>query len=128
MGACPRIRVAPRAAIIGYGRRPDEADRILGDGWIDRGFRRYAEAWIKHPQRELLDAHKRDVDEDGMPRWHAVRELHEDGWAEYWQRPIDPHDGRESVCIGRWPEKVETDELRDAQALLEEHDDTPRCY
>ena len=58
----------------------NEADRILGEGWIDRGFRRYAEAWIKHPQRELLDAHKRDVDEDGMPRWHAVRELHEDGW------------------------------------------------
>jgi hypothetical protein len=92
----------------------NEADRILGEDWMDPGYRRYVEAWDKHPQRDLLDEHKRDTDENGMPRWRSVRELHEDGWVEYWQRPTDLRDGRESICIGRWPEKVETDELRDA--------------
>ncbi len=104
----------------------NEADRILGEDWMDPGYRRYAEAWVKHPQRELLDTHKRDVHEDGMPKWHTVKELHEDGWVEYWQRPIDPRDGREGICIGRWPLKVETDERADAWAIVDEHDDSLR--
>ena len=103
-----------------------EADRILGEDWIDPGFRRYSDAWDKHPQRELLDAHKCDVDEDGMPRWHSVRELDEDGWVEYWQRPTGPRDEREGICVGRWPEQVETDASRDAQAIVAEHDDFQR--
>lgn len=100
----------------------NRADEILGADWIDPGYARFKRAWEEHPQRELLDEHKRDVDENGMPKWHAVRELHEDGWVEYWQRPLDPTDTRAAICVGKWPEKVETDALKDAQAIVDEHD------
>ena len=79
----------------------NEADRILGEDWMMPGYRRFPEAWEKHPQRELLDERKGEVGETGASRWGAVRELHEDGWVECWQRPTDLRDGRESICIGR---------------------------
>jgi hypothetical protein len=105
---------------------PHPADKILGDDWQMPGYVMYSEAWDKHPQRELLDEHKRDVDVDGMPKWQTVRELHEDAWVEYWQRPLDPTDEREPICIGRWPEKRETGPLLDAQAIIDEYDDSDR--
>ena len=104
----------------------NEPDQILGEDWMMPGYRRYTGAWASHPQRELLTERRGEVGEDGEPRWSAVRELHEDGWVEYWLRPTDLRDGRESICIGRWPEKVETDELADALAIVDEHDDAPR--
>ena len=33
----------------------NEADRILGEDRVMPGYRRFLEAWEKHPQRELLD-------------------------------------------------------------------------
>jgi hypothetical protein len=45
------------------------------------GYRRFLEAWAKHPQRELLDERKGETDETGAALG-AVRELHEDGWVE----------------------------------------------
>ena len=79
----------------------NEADRILGEDWMMTGYRRFLEAWEKHPQRELLDERKGEVDEDG-------------GLVEYWLRAIDQTDER-AICIGLSPEKVETDELADAR-------------
>ena len=106
----------------------NEADRILGEDWMMTGYRRFLEAWEKHPQRELLDERKGETDETGAARWGAVREVHEDGWVECWQRPTDLRDGRESIRIGAWPEKAETDELGDVQAIVAEHDGTPRWH
>ena len=36
----------------------NEADRILGEDRVMPGYRRFLEAWEKHPQGELLDERK----------------------------------------------------------------------
>ena len=38
-----------------------EADRILSEDWMMPGYRRYVEAWGKHPQRELLAERRGEV-------------------------------------------------------------------
>ena len=43
----------------------NEADRILGEDWMMPGYRRFLEAWEKHPQRELLDERKGEDGRDG---------------------------------------------------------------
>ena len=43
----------------------NEADRILGEDWMMPGYRRFLEAWAKHPQRELLDERKGEIGRDG---------------------------------------------------------------
>lgn len=58
-------------------------------------YRRFFEAWDEHPQRDLLDTHKRKYGRERSQGWRFVRGLHEDGWGEYRQRPTDPRDGRE---------------------------------
>ena len=103
----------------------NEPDQILGEDWMMPGYRRYTGAWEASAARAPHRAEGRGR-RGRRARWSAVRELHEDGWVEYWLRPTDLRDGRESICIGRWPEKVETDELADALAIVDEHDDAPR--
>ena len=45
-----------------------EADRILGEDGIDPGYRRYREAWNRHPQREPADA-QAVIDEHDDTAW-----------------------------------------------------------
>lgn len=94
----------------------------LPDDWRPPARVRLEEAWDKHAHRDTLDQLKRERDQSGDPTWQLVRELHEDKWVEYWMRPVDPFDERQRICVGRWAEKVETDPLKDAQAIVEEHD------
>ena len=42
-----------------------EADRILSEDWMMPGYRRYVEAWGKHPQRELLAERRGEVGQTG---------------------------------------------------------------
>lgn len=101
----------------------NEADRILGEDWMMPGYRWFLEAWEKHPWRELLDERKGEVDEDGgVPSASSTRTA----GSSTGLRSTDLRDGRESICIGRWPEKAETDELAYARAMVDEHDDAPR--
>ena len=96
------------------------ADEIIGEGWMEPGYRRFHEALDRHPQRELINKRSREVDENGRALWRFVRDV-EDGIVWYSQHPSDPTDDRGTV-IGAWPEDLELDDLADVQAIIEEHD------
>ena len=86
-----------------------ETDRVLRNAGNDLRQRRFVEAWIAHPQRDVLEQREHEVDASGAPRWKATREVDGDEWVWYWQRPVDPRDDRPSIMIGMWPERLETD-------------------
>jgi hypothetical protein len=109
---------------------PDEpehpADKILGADWMAPGRKWLEEAWDAHEQHELLAERVSERDANGLLKWQLVRVHTEDDWFEYWQRPVDPLDEREPICVCRWPVAREEKAEAEARAIVEEHDDFPR--
>ena len=109
----------------------NEADRILGEGWMMPGHVLLVRALEAHPRRELVKKLQMETDERGNRRWSLGRLVEEDGedpWVEVWLLPW-PHgrpDDRPPILVGRWPLKLETDALAEAEAVVDEHDDSPR--
>jgi hypothetical protein len=105
---------------------PHPADAALGAGWQPPGQRRLEHAWRDHERRDELDELAAERDDDGMPRWETVRLLDpSDDFVEHWLRTVDPFDERPPIRIAVWPLKVETAEIRDATAVISEHEIDP---
>jgi hypothetical protein len=81
-----------------------------------------------HPERERILELQQETDEYGERRWSLCRQVEDDGWFVVWLRPwpLDRFDERAPIRIGAWPLDVETDALADAQAVIDEHDDSQR--
>jgi hypothetical protein len=107
----------------------NEADRILGEGWMDPRHALLVKAFEAHPTRGLIVQLQQETDEHGEGRWSLCRQVEDDGWVDVWLRPwpLERFDERPPIKVGSWPEKeAELDPLADAQAVIDEHDDTPR--
>ena len=107
----------------------NEADRILGEDWMDPRHVRLVEAVEANPQRHLIADLQQETDENGQRRWSLCRQVEDDGWVEVWLRPwpLDRLDERPPIRVGAWPEKEgELDPLARARAIVAEHDGSPR--
>ena len=107
----------------------NEADRILGEDWMDPRHVRLVEALEAHPQRALIADLQQETDEHGGRRWSPCRQLEDDGWVDVWLRPwpLDRFDERPPIRVGAWPEKEgELEPLARARAIVAEHDDSLR--
>ena len=107
----------------------NEADRILGEDWMDPRHALLVKALAAHPERGLIVQLQQETDEHGERRWSLCRQVEDDGWVEVWLRPwpLGRLDERPPIRVGAWPEKkAELDPLADAQAIIDEHDDMPR--
>jgi hypothetical protein len=109
----------------------NEADRILGEEWMQPGHVLLLKALEAHPEREFIEELKRETDEHGERLWSLCRldeENVDDSWVEVWllPSPRDRSEDRPPIKVGTWPLRLETDALADARAVIDEHDDTPR--
>ena len=96
----------------------NEADRILGEDWMNPRHVLVQRAVEAHPERELIRSLLQETDELGERRWSPVRHVEDDGWVELWLRPwpLDRFDERPPIRVGTWPEKeAELDPLADAR-------------
>lgn len=84
-----------------------EADRLLGEDWIDLRHVLVISAVAAHPERERILELQQEVDEQGQRRWSLCRHVEPDGWVELWLRPwpLDRLDWRPAIRVGTWPEK-----------------------
>jgi hypothetical protein len=103
------------------------ADKILGADWMEPSYARFKKAWAEHEQHARLVELQAERDANGEPTWQTVKEDDPDDptWVRYALKPVDPRDPRPSIRICGWPGKVEADEMKDARAIVEEHDDFP---
>jgi hypothetical protein len=87
---------------------------------VGPSYRFLEQAWERHPERAELDRRSRERGATGRKTWQVAMKRSDDGWLEYWQLPVDPRDLRESIRIGAWPEKRETDAIADERARVDE--------
>jgi hypothetical protein len=103
----------------------DEPKPGLPDDWAPPLRRLQEKVWADLPdrKRERLKALSRERDANGEKTWGERQEPDpdDDTWTVLVLHTVDPRDPRPDERIGRWPNSVPEDALRDAQAIVDEH-------
>jgi hypothetical protein len=104
-----------------------DVGRILREEWPALATALLLKALAKHPQRDLIRELRRERDERGVRRWSLRRLVEddvEDPWVEVWLLP-HPSDWP-PIKVGTWPLRLEAPVFADAEAVIDEHRDSPR--
>jgi hypothetical protein len=105
----------------------NEADRILGEDWMDPRHVLLQKALETHEQRELIRERQQETDASGQRICSGARSRRTAGSRSGCARGPRRFDGRPPIRVGSWPEKeAELDPLARGQAIVDEHDDFPR--
>jgi hypothetical protein len=85
----------------------NEAERTLGEDWVDPRHLLILNALEEHPELALIEELQRETDEHGERRWSLCRHLDDDGCVQVWLRPwpLDRFDEPPPIKIGAWPMK-----------------------